>query len=546
MEENSMKFQRFGTMIDCSRNAVMSVPAVKKWIDLTSDLGYNTIMLYTEDTYEVDNQPYFGYMRGRYSQKELREIDDYAFERGMEFIPAIQTLAHLGRIFRWYQYNSTVQDLGDILLAEEDKTYKLIDDMFASLAKCIRSRTINIGMDEAHMLGRGKYLDKHGLKDRFEILTNHLEKVAEIAKKYGFECVMWGDMFFRILGGNYVSGDGKVPDEVKKKIPDNVNIIYWDYYSTDKTHYEERIKSHNDVKNGAWFAGGLWNWLGFAPHNAFSLKACKAAVAACREQGVQNVILTLWGDDGAECSKFAMLPSLYYSAQLARGVSDMNVIKKGFYEKYGIAFDDFMLADLPETANDTDTVDNDNDCVLNPDKYMLFNDCLVGLYDSTVRDSDAESYAKCAQKLKKVENNPDYGYIFKTMRTLCEVLSVKFDIGVRARKAYENKDKKALSEIVSDLERLLGLIEIFYRAFRAQWMCENKPNGFDVQDLRIGGLYFRVRHCLEKIQAFVDGKIDTIEEFDEHVLDFTEQKEGFYRNPFASNNWKHSVSVNSI
>ena len=546
MEENSMRFQRFGTMIDCSRNAVMSVPAVKKWIDLTSDLGYNTIMLYTEDTYEVDNQPYFGYMRGRYSQKELREIDDYAFERGMEFIPAIQTLAHLGRIFRWYQYNSTVHDLEDILLAGEDKTYKLIDDMFASLAKCIRSRTINIGMDEAHMLGRGKYLDKHGLKDRFEILTNHLEKVAEIAKKYGFECVMWGDMFFRILGGNYVSGDGKVPDEVKKKIPDNVNIIYWDYYSTDKTHYEERIKSHNDVKNGAWFAGGLWNWIGFAPHNAFSLKACKAAVAACREQGVQNVILTLWGDDGAECSKFAMLPSLYYSAQLARGVSDMNVIKKGFYEKYGIAFDDFMLADLPETANDTDTVDNDNDCVLNPDKYMLFNDCLVGLYDSTVRDSDAESYAKCAQKLKKIENNPDYGYIFKTMRTLCEVLSVKFDIGVRARKAYENKDKKALSEIVSDLERLLGLIEIFYRAFRAQWMCENKPNGFDVQDLRIGGLYFRVRHCLEKIQAFVDGKIDTIEEFDERVLDFTEQKEGFYRNPFASNNWKHSVSVNSI
>ena len=77
-------------------------------------------------------------------------------------------------------------------------------------------------------------------------------------------------------------------------------------------------------------------------------------------------------------------------------------------------------------------------------------------------------------------------------------------------------------------------------------MCENKPNGFDVQDLRIGGLYFRVRHCLEKIQAFVDGKIDTIEEFDERVLDFTEQKEGFYRNPFASNNWKHSVSVNSI
>ena len=58
-------FRRFGTMIDCSRNAVMNTSAVKRWIDVTAGMGYNTLMLYTEDTYEVNNQPYFGYMRGR-------------------------------------------------------------------------------------------------------------------------------------------------------------------------------------------------------------------------------------------------------------------------------------------------------------------------------------------------------------------------------------------------------------------------------------------------------------------------------------------------
>ena len=44
-------FRRLGTMVDCSRGAVMTVSAVKKWIDITADLGYNTLMLYTEDTY---------------------------------------------------------------------------------------------------------------------------------------------------------------------------------------------------------------------------------------------------------------------------------------------------------------------------------------------------------------------------------------------------------------------------------------------------------------------------------------------------------------
>lgn len=76
--DNSTPFRTFGTMLDCSRNAVPNLHALKKWVDLTASLGYNTLLLYTEDTYEVPDEPYFGYMRGRYSQAELRELDAYA------------------------------------------------------------------------------------------------------------------------------------------------------------------------------------------------------------------------------------------------------------------------------------------------------------------------------------------------------------------------------------------------------------------------------------------------------------------------------------
>lgn len=48
----SSLFRRLGTMLDCSRNAVATVESVKRWIDLCADMGYNTRMLYTEDTYE--------------------------------------------------------------------------------------------------------------------------------------------------------------------------------------------------------------------------------------------------------------------------------------------------------------------------------------------------------------------------------------------------------------------------------------------------------------------------------------------------------------
>ena len=101
-----MNFKHFGVMLDCSRNAVMKPETVKKYIDLLARLGYNTLMLYTEDTYEVDNQPYFGYLRGRYSKEELKDIDAYAASKGVELIPCVQALAHLNAIMRWREYQS--------------------------------------------------------------------------------------------------------------------------------------------------------------------------------------------------------------------------------------------------------------------------------------------------------------------------------------------------------------------------------------------------------------------------------------------------------
>ena len=144
-------------------------------------------------------------MRGRYTKEEIREIDEYCASVGIELVPCIQTLAHLNQITRYADYADII-DCNDILLCGEDKTYKLIDDIFRTVAENFTSRKVNIGMDEAHMLGLGNYLDKHGYHERSEIMMKHLKKVLEIAAKYGFTCSMWSDMFFRMFShGDYYS-----------------------------------------------------------------------------------------------------------------------------------------------------------------------------------------------------------------------------------------------------------------------------------------------------------------------------------------------------
>ena len=55
--------------------------------------------------------------------------------------------------------------------------------MFASVAASYSTKIVNIGMDEAHMIGRGRYYDLHGDTDKVKILIEHIKKVSGIGKK---------------------------------------------------------------------------------------------------------------------------------------------------------------------------------------------------------------------------------------------------------------------------------------------------------------------------------------------------------------------------
>jgi len=526
-----MNLDHLGVMLDCSRNGVLKPEAVKRYIDILSRLGYNCLMLYTEDTYEVDNQLYFGYLRGRYSQKELKELDAYAASKGIELIPCIQTLAHLNGIVNWKAYKPFV-DCNDILLCEDIRTEQLIEDMFSTLEKCFTSRTVNIGMDEAHMVGRGQYMDQHGFEDRFEILLRHLNKVCEIAKKHGFKPLMWSDMFFRLANGGQYYGTNPIDSAVIEKVPESVSLIYWDYYADQKERYDTMIRAHKRFRNEIWFAGGLWTWRGFAPKNARSILHTDAAMSSVLEHGVENVFFTVWGDNGAECSPFAILPSLYYAAQRARGTEDMETIKAGFKQEFGIDFDDFLLLDLPNCANYPPTEGK------NPEKYMLYNDCFSGWLDCTVPEGFEPKYAQLGEKLAALAEHPEFGYLFDVEAKLCAVLQKKFTLGVRTRKLYRNGDMEGLKALIEEYAQVIALLESFYQAHRARWFRDNKPFGFEVQDIRLGGLKQRIIHCKERLGRFVAGEISVIEELEEDILP------EYGPEGAMVNSWRRVTSVN--
>ena len=498
----------------------MSPGALKSFLSTVKKFGYNTVFLYMEDTYQVEGEDYFGYMRGRYSIQEMKEIDDFCASLGIEAIPCIQTLAHMKTYFKWGQVDV---DCGDILLVDNERTYELISNMLKTLSKCFRTRRIHIGMDEAHMLGRGKYFDKHGCKTSNEIIKGHLEKICDLAKPYGYELFVWSDMFFRPWndGEYYFKEYKKAPRDAREALPENVQPVYWDYYSDEQKNYDTMIKMHKQFTSDVWFAGGAWCWAGFAPLNKLSVRLMKKAMLACRENRVSNVMMTMWGDDGAECSRNALLPSLCYIAECAKGNFDEEKIKSKFKRIVGVDYDSFINADLPNLLTSSEP----NYCE-SPCKYMLYSDVFSGFLDYTVSRGVSELYKKYAKELFETSKKTrKYGYIFKNLGALCHALEIKYELGVKTRAAYKSKNKDELIRLANeDYKELIKRIKAFHNTMEHQWMKENKGYGFEIHSARLGGLCQRLESCSKRLLSYANGKIERIDELEEEILPLPNQK----------------------
>jgi len=537
-------FDKLGVLISTS-GTVYNVDTIKEFIDYVAKIGYNTFYLEITSGYEIEDEPFFAYMRGKYNKAELKEIDVYAKERGITVIPTIQTLAHLGFMFRWPKFFD-YRDIDEIMMVGDPRVYELVEKMIKLMAECFSAKIVHLGMDEAFNLGRGKYYDVHGPRNRVDIMQEHVEKVLEICKKYNVTPEMWGDMYIRMAYGAYDRGEMTFDksEEVAKSIDPTLKIHYWDYYSLTEDRYEKFIKKFKKITNNVVFDGGVWNYIGYVPDNTYSIRATKAAFSACEKYGINEVIVTTWGGDTVqETSLWSTMPTMVAAAEFARGNYDMDSIKAKFKDLMGMDFDAFIALEKVNRLESRDKKANDN-LLQTPSKYLLWNDVFTGIYDSTVDQAERHIFTEAAEEMAKYKGDKKWGYIFNMVEKLALVLEEKFDLGVRTRQAYSAKDKDALRELATKVYPLVSKrIEDFYQALRVQYYKENKSNGFEIEDIRFGGIVKRLENCSRIILEYCDGKLDRIEELDQKVVDYLTGEDEHVKGAFTENGYCDESSV---
>ncbi len=503
------RFDTVGCQLDCSRNAVMKVSSVKEYMDACCALGMNCILLYLEDTYEVPEYPYFGYLRGRYTQAELREMDDYAASLGMELIVSMQTLAHLEQFLQWPK-NAHLRDNETCLLIDEEETYAFIEAEIRALRSCLRTSRLHIGMDEAHGVGLGRYYAKHGPTDRFELLSRHVRRVCDICEKVGFKPMMWSDMFFRLGSkkNDYYDMECDIPQRVIDSLP-RVDMVYWDYYHKDEALYDHMLTQHERMGQDTIFAGGVWTWSGFLPQVDFTYATMEPGLRMCAKHKVKTVFATMWGDDGNETNHFlALSQAALFSEFCWRGDSctreDAEAIGEFITGLAREAYSAFSLF-YPGAVDER------------PGKKLVYCDLLYPIGpDAGDLPGAIERSDKALAILDKYKDRLDCRYAC----ALFDVVRRKAALIGDIRAHYAAGDKAWLRAAAeNEIPALLDAYEALRAAHKALWERDYKRNGWEVMALRYGAVTGRLGDVQDALMRYAAGELDTLAELDEAPLD---------------------------
>ena len=515
-------FNTIATMADVSRCGVVTVSAFCSLADRLALMGYNMLMIYLEDLVKLSSRKYFGYMRGRYSAEELKAIDDYCYDYGIEVVPCLECYGHMEKYLFWWEADD-IKDTSSVLLAREEKTFEFLEELISTVSACFRSKKIHIGMDESWDMGRGKFLTKHGYVPPFQIFSEYMERLSEIVDQHGLQPYMWSDMYFRFCDPNggqaYYGKDFEISQETAQKIPENMTLVFWHYGEApgcDEYMLEKHIKLHRKVM----YAGGFWDWVGHFPEHDYAMESCSYSLNACRKYGVREAMATMWRNDNAECDLFASLFDLSFFAEKCYDRDcTQEKLKVRFEVATGGNYNAFYAMQLyHNTKRKGERYPNFSNRFFG--KPLFWQDITEGLYDNLLFQKPMSGhYALCAANMKKYCGG-EWNYLYDLAYKVFDYLAVKTEIAENLVPAYKRGDKIALAAIANEkLPLLKKKINAVHEAHRKSWFHTYKALGWGNLDIRYAGVAARCDSARRMLLDYLNGKTDILEELEEERLE---------------------------
>jgi len=522
-KEETRQLNSNGIMLSMGKT-VMKTETVKDFIRRMALMGLDSLYLYMEDAYKMEKYPYFGYMRGAYTKDELKEMDTYAQIFGVEIIPTIQTLGHLESTLRW-RYTEKIKDVSDSLMVGEAETYAFIEEIFRTMRECFHTTKLHIGMDEAYQMGRGAYLDKHGLKDFYDIFTEHLNRVSELAVQYGFQPMIWSDMYFTLgsESGKQYDPNCVLPENIQETIPKELSMVYWDYFIEDPKLYDRMFARHRELGRNIIFAGAIWTWCNVVVNYSRTFRTSKTALEACYRNQIKDTFMTIWGG-ALDVDYYQTLLGMQLFAEYT--YADQ-VSKEQIFQMFRVCTG--LDPDAYWALDGDDLYGHPAIEKLDPiwksiqlSQEMLYQDVMYGIFDDNYKELDLErKYRENLERLIALPAQGEMEYIFDFQRKMVAVLLKKCKLSLKLYEAYREKDLQKISELRDVMLVLKEDIMELYDLHVQKWNKDYKAFGMEFLAERYGTLILRMETAAKRLTWYLNGEINCLEELEEKKLRYT-------------------------
>ena len=215
--EDSPRFPWRGLMIDVSRHFIY-MDTLKRNVDAMEAVKLNVLHLHLSDdqgfrlqSKEFPKLTEMGSDGQFYTEVEMRELIEYASERGIRVVPEFDMPGHSTAWFVGYPELASGPGPYDIerrwgifdpaMDPTNEKTYKFLDELIAEMTKLFPDRYFHIGGDEVNgkqWAANAKiqqFMRSHDLKSNEALQAYFSQRVQKLVTKHGKAVVGWDEVF---------------------------------------------------------------------------------------------------------------------------------------------------------------------------------------------------------------------------------------------------------------------------------------------------------------------------------------------------------------
>ena len=275
-----------GFLLDISRGAVPTLETLKNIADVLSGFKMNAFCLYIEDVFTFKHHPQIGKDAARLNPGEIKILDRFCIQRGIELFPLLQSFGHYNKILELPKYRHLANSSSLWSLdPTNSETYEYLDEIYSDCLPCFSSKLFYMGADEIGDIGEGKSEELAKKIGKAGIFCRHVKKTFEYAKKYGKENIFIPHDMMEFYPG--------IPDN----LPKDLGIIWWKYNVFDnilKFNLKRCAEMAGKTKNRIWISTST------NIHNSTSplIKDSRETTTLFLEQtiplGVEGILICAW------------------------------------------------------------------------------------------------------------------------------------------------------------------------------------------------------------------------------------------------------------